>query len=302
MFKYPGIRPSVFGDLDRGAAYESWMRPEDMPDYNTHTYKYEPILAEDAINTASNIDVHSEPLGPTVLPISVRCVALFDRPTHSGIESDDDNVDISPVVFNSVCAEGLSSCAVSLEEMWIETSNFEVDLSIENWFLALEDRWFRAFDAEERRQLCRMVYEAEVDYALYYGIYCKILVGYQTLEGVTKIKTRNRHQTRKRQQRCIGLPEEGRAAMILTKNKAPRCRLDVESRHVLCWDNFRKENAHLPFAVMMDKWKRNPRIRRTLRSRRYRSEALSWTDTVRRFGDYYDGAELYRWFGSLPLA
>jgi len=228
MAKCPDLRPSA--DEEEEAAYASWKRPEE----------YEPIFVKHA---ASVSKVHREP-GP-------RWVDLYDTSSDS-----DESADICPVGFNSVDAasnmkvhseprwvdlsampsdsaiEGEHENVVPapLEEMRTETFNFEIEGIPEKVFISLEELWSGTFDAEERRRLCHEVFKAEVEYSLSHGIYRKIVVGNSTLESVTKRKTRNRHQMRKRQQRCIGLPKDGFAKMCSKYKSNSRRRSDYDSR------------------------------------------------------------------------
>jgi len=231
MAKCPDLRPSA--DEEEEAAYASWKRPEE----------YEPIFVKHA---ASVSKVHREP-GP-------RWVDLYDTSSDS-----DESADICPVGVNSVDAasnmkvhseprwvdlsampsdsaiEGEHENVVPapLEEMRTETFNFEIEGIPEKVFISLEELWSGTFDAEERRRLCHEVFKAEVEYSLSHGIYRKIVVGNSTLESVTKRKTRNRHQMRKRQQRCIGLPKDGFAKMCSKYKSNSRRRSDYDSRQAV---------------------------------------------------------------------
>jgi len=230
-----------------------------------------------SVDTASNVEVRSKPAGLPLHPIVM--------PLHSACQSDDSDADICP--GHHVIQ------VLPVEDIGTEDAEAKA-------FLALELLWFNTRDPKERERLCQKVLNAEVAYAFSRGIYRKILQGKQTLLGKTKAKTRNRHQTRRRQQRCIGLPQEGRAEMRNKYKKNPRCRIDHESHEVVCWGNFRRENAHLPLDEMMDKWKQNPRKRRGMQSRRFHGVELPWDEATSRFGAHYDATALYQWFLRLP--
>ena len=95
-------------------------------------------------------------------------------------------------------------------------------------FNLLERRWLSERTSERREELLREIAEAELQYALKYGIYRDLVTGDRTEVGLSREKTRNRMRTRRLQHRCIGLPVRGRASKSVKKKKNQRTR-DVES-------------------------------------------------------------------------
>ena len=172
------------------------------------------------------------------------------------------------------------------------TENREFDL--------LERRWLSERTSEGQEELLREIEEAELQYAIKYGIYRDRVTRSRTEAGLSKEKTRNRMRTRRLQHRCIGLPIRGRASKKIKKKRNPRCRIVVGSRQVIDWESFRQENANLSWPGLQRKWKMPPRVGRPIRSRHFRNEELSWSECVRRFGGYYGRAELHAWYVSLP--
>ena len=167
-------------------------------------------------------------------------------------------------------------------------------------FDVLERRWFSEIDPERRAQLYRAVQDAEVQFAITCGIYGDLVFGNRSLVSISKEKTPNRMRTRRKHQRCIGLPVEGRASMRMEKKRKPRCRIDVVRQRILDWESFRIENEDLPYSEIRRKWRTHPRVGRPVKSRQFNNEELSWSECVNRFSDYYERAELHKWYVGLP--
>ena len=139
-------------------------------------------------------------------------------------------------------------------------------------FDLLERRWVSEKNLDRKNQLLQDVFDAEVQYAQSYGIYDDLVTGNRTVESVSKRKTHNRQQTRRKQERCIGLPVKGRASKRMKKKKKPRCRIDVESGQILDWENFCIENVDLSLSNLTRRWRNHPRVTRPAKSRRCNDE------------------------------
>ena len=104
-------------------------------------------------------------------------------------------------------------------------------------FVALEHEWQKECNAEEKKRLYKAVENAEVTYAIRFHIYDDVRTGKQSIVNIAKDKTRNRMRTRLKSNRCIGLPEMGRA-MPRKRKPASRVRVDPESRQTISWKMF----------------------------------------------------------------
>ena len=180
-----------------------------------------------------------------------------------------------------------------------EFQNWQVnDLMAE--FHELEMRWVKTTDVGQKQQLEKMLQAAELKCALHTRIYCDLVRGDRSEESITREKTRHRMRTRRKAQRCIGLPKKGRASVPAKKKKKRRHRIDEDNGQVISWEEFRKENARLPPKDLRRVWKTYPRIGRPVTTRVYKGHQLTWTECLRRFGVDFDPTALYLWYEKLP--
>ena len=78
-------------------------------------------------------------------------------------------------------------------------------------FGGLENQWLNEADSLQQQTLYKSIFEAEVAFAVKFGIYSHLITGNQKEVSVAKDKTRNRMRTRLKNKCCIGLPVQGRA-------------------------------------------------------------------------------------------
>ena len=149
-----------------------------------------------------------------------------------------------------------------------------------------------------KQYLQEEIHFKEMQYAIKHEIYHGLIEGNQTVEGFANVKTRNRMRTRVTQNRKIGLPVKGRAKKIPRKKRKRRRRVG-ENGKTLSWKRFLKENSSLSFAEKKQKWKKYPRISKTVQLRRYKNEEMTWNDCMHRFGHLYDSGDLHRWYLNL---
>ena len=64
--------------------------------------------------------------------------------------------------------------------------------------------------------------------------------------------------------------------------------------------NDRIESEDLPYLEIRRKWRTHPRVGRPVKSRQFNNEELPWSECVNRFSDYYELAELHKWYLGLP--
>ena len=86
----------------------------------------------------------------------------------------------------------------------------EYESVVEN-FEALENQWLNEPDSLQQENLYKSIFDAEVGFAVKFGIYSHLITGNQKEVSVAKDKTRNRMRTRLKNKCCIGLPVQGRA-------------------------------------------------------------------------------------------
>ena len=89
-------------------------------------------------------------------------------------------------------------------------SQFEYEGVVKN-FEALENQWLNEPDSLQQENLYKSIFDAEVAFAVKFGIYSHLITGNQKEVSVAKDKTRNRMRTRLKNKCCIGLPVQGRA-------------------------------------------------------------------------------------------
>ena len=117
----------------------------------------------------------------------------------------------------------------------------EYEAAVES-FVALEERWLNEVDPLRKEKLHKAVFEAEVAFALRFAIYREILIGGQDEEAQAKVRTRNRMRTRVQNNRCVGVPEKGRASKRARIRRAPRSRVDPVTRQIISWAAFQQQH------------------------------------------------------------
>ena len=163
-------------------------------------------------------------------------------------------------------------------------------------FLALEQDWLNECNVDEKQKLYKAVENAEIKYATHFHIYDDVRTGNQSIANIAKDKTRNRMRTRLKSNRCIGLPEMGRA-MPRKRKRAPRLRVDPESRQTISWKMFCAKNS--PADDLRDQWRALPRLRTKAKQRVWRGYAFSWGQCVAWYRDDFEMSHLVEWFRSL---
>ena len=126
--------------------------------------------------------------------------------------------------------------------------------------------------------------------------YDDLRIGNQSIVTIAKDKTRNRMRTRMKSNRCIGLPEMGRA-MPRKRKRASRLRVDPESRQTISWKMFCAKNS--PADDLRKQWRALPRLRTKAKQRVWKGYAFSWGQCVAWYRDDFEMSYLFEWFRSL---
>ena len=179
----------------------------------------------------------------------------------------------------------------------IYKSEYEV---AEESFVALEERWLNEVDPLRKEKLQKAVFEAEVAFALRFAIYREIVVGNQEEEAQAKVRTRNRMRTRVQDNRCVGVPEKGRASKRARIRRAPRSRVDPVTRQIISWAAFQRQHNRTTYQERIRLWRELPRVRRRAKNRLWAGHSMTWSQCVERYRDFYDMSVLYVWFVELP--
>ena len=145
-------------------------------------------------------------------------------------------------------------------------------------------------------KLHKAVENAEITYAIRFHIYDDVRTGNQSIVNIAKDKTRNRMRTRMKSNRCIGLPEMGRA-MPRKRKRASRLRVDPESRQTISWKMFCAKNS--PADDLRKQWRALPRLRPKAKQRVWKGYAFSWGQCVAWYRDDFEMPHLFEWFRSL---
>ena len=192
---------------------------------------------------------------------------------------------------------------VSHASTWTRSTVFksEYEMYIE-LFEKLETDWLHERDPLQQQSLYSSVQEAEVAFALKYGIYSDLVTGNQTELSVAKDKTRNRMRTRLKNECCIGLPVKGRAVKRTKRIKIPRSRVDAVTRQIISWSSFQQLHNSTPHKDLVRLWYKLPRVRRPAKARLWSGYCMTWSQCVDWYRDYYDMSELYTWYVELPRA
>ena len=290
--KYPNVRVSVWSDFPEKPSEEAYERPREVPIDDTHEYAVWAVLEgpmDDAVETKSEVVSHTcqeDEIGDYDFEPSPGDVS-----DSSSVESDEDNRDdgdYDPQENMSVP----SSRTPSL----VHASDYDVAV---HEFGLLENQWHWEKDEVSKMELYKQIEDAEMSYALEYGIYHDIVTGQQTERAIAKQKTRNRMRTRLKNHRCIGLPVHGRATQS-KKIKVRRERVDPATRAVITWKDFQNRNADISVAERWSRWKMLPRRKKAAQVRCFEGQPFSWSTCITRYRDYYEMGALYVWFVQLP--
>ena len=177
----------------------------------------------------------------------------------------------------------------------------EYEAAVES-FVALEERWLNEVDPLRKEKLHKAVFEAEVAFALRFAIYREIVVGGQDEEAQAKVRTRNRMRTRVQNNRCVGVPEKGRASKRARIRRVPRSRVDPVTRQIVSWPTFLQQNKKATQQDLTRLWRQLPRVRRSAKARWWEGGSMTWSQCVDRYRNFYDMSLLYVWFMELPRA
>ena len=297
--KYPDIRVSVWSDVTCESSYENWGMPEGLPTSDTHEYPYEKMVP---FGDSARVDTQALP-SETFDYIDSESMVAFGHSTRGDTQElpyealDDMDIDEET---ESEDGENESRSGYTTDS-GSETYQSDFSRTVEA-FDRLERRWVAEAEtgAVQAAETLREIQEMEVEYAVRFGIYRDLVSGNKTELGIARAKTHNRMQTRKRNLKVIGLPVKGRAVLSKKKERKPRQRIDPQSGLRVHWEEFRKAHDDLPWSELKSTWKQYPRKGKPTKFRVYKDEALTWCGCYSRWGDFYERADLHRWFIKLP--
>ena len=139
--------------------------------------------------------------------------------------------------FDSASQDSNSSCdsgdevshgsTVSRAEM----SNSEYQSAVNN-FRTLENQWLNEKDPLQQQILYESINDAEIAFAVRFGVYSPLIRGNQEELSVAKNKTRSRMQTRLKYKCCIGVPVQARAVKRQKTRKVARLCVDPETKKI----------------------------------------------------------------------
>ena len=180
-------------------------------------------------------------------------------------------------------------------------SQFEYESAVKN-FGALENQWLNEPDSLQQETLYKSIFEAEVAFAVKFGIYSHLITGNQKEVSVAKDKTRNRMRTRLKNKCCIGLPVQGRAMKREKTKKVVRMRVDPETRQIVSWLSFQQRHKTTMPDDLVGLWNKLPRVTRPSKARWWEGEAMTWKQCMDRYLDFFDMSSLRTWYIKLPRA
>ena len=180
-------------------------------------------------------------------------------------------------------------------------SQFEYESAVKN-FGALENQWLNEPDSLQQETLYKSIFEAEFAFAVKFRIYSHLITGNQKEVSVAKDKTRNRMRTRLKNKCCIGLPVQGRAVKREKTKKVVRLRVDPETHQIVSWLSFQQRHKTTMPDDLVGLWNKLPRVTRPSKARWWASEAMTWSQCMDRYLDFYDMSSLYTWYLGLPRA
>ena len=137
-------------------------------------------------------------------------------------------------------------------------------------------------------------------FALRFAIYREIVIGGQEEEAQAKVRTGNRMRTRVQNNRCVGVPEKGRASKRARIRRVPRSRVDPVTRHIISWETFQKQHNRATYWEKKHLWRELPRVKRAAKSRLWAGHSMTWSQCVSWYRDFYDMSVLYVWFVERP--
>ena len=170
------------------------------------------------------------------------------------------------------------------------------------YFAALENQWLNEPDSLQQETLYKSVFDAEVAFAVKFEIYSHLVTGNQKEVSVAKDKTRNRMRTRLKNKCCIGLPVQGRAMKREKTKKVVRMRVDPETRQIVSWLSFQQRHKTTTPDDLVGLWKKLPRVMRPSKARWWAGEAMTWSQCMDKYLDFFDMSSLYTWYLKLPRA
>ena len=210
-------------------------------------------------------------------------------------------------VFESL-AQDLNSSSDSDDEVSHDSteigsvfSQLEYDSAVKN-FGALENQWLNEPDSLQQETLYKSIFEFEFAFAVKFRIYSHLITGNQKEVSVAKEKTRNRMRTRLKNKCCIGLPVQGRAMKREKTKKVVRMRVDPETRQIVSWLSFQQRHKTTTPDHLVGLWKKLPRVMRPSKARWWAGEAMTWSQCMDKYLDFFDMSSLYTWYLKLPRA
>ena len=310
--KYPNVKSSVWSDYAESPDKEWWGCPEAVPKTDTHDYpihKKEDHVKTDLSKDSSESEegdynfesdvgessscseaekIKSECGGRTSLNklrARTACAALPSGYQCCPVEAceSDDGDDTASITSERTASEHYQE-------------SYDKD---DHDFGILENKWHQEKNLTEKERLYKKVEEAEIAYSLKKGLYRHLLRPQQSEVSFVKDKTRNRMRTRRKNNRCIGLPtvtDTKPSRKNENKNHWPKERVDPVTSAAVTWTYFNTLHWNLPKRERLEKWKSLRRRKIEARARKFHDVDLTWNECVQRWNFYYEIGELYTWY------
>ena len=154
----------------------------------------------------------------------------------------------------------------------------------------------------EKKRLYKKLEEEEIAYSLKKGLYRHLVRPDQSEVSFVKDKTRNRMRTRRKNNRCIGLPtvtDTKPSRKNENENHWPKERFDPVTSAAITWTYFNTLHWNLPKRERLEKWKSLRRRKIEARARQFHEVVLTWDECVQRWNFDYEIGELYTWYRQL---
>ena len=169
-------------------------------------------------------------------------------------------------------------------------------------FGILENKWHQEKNLMEKRRLYKELEKEEIAYSLKKGLYRQLVRPNHSEASFVKDKTRNRMRTRRKNNRCIGLPTvTDTKATTKNENKKhwPKERVDPVTSAAVTWTYFNTLYWNLPKRERLEKWRSLRRRKIEARARKFHEVVLTWDECVQRWNFDYEIGELYAWYRQL---
>ena len=84
--------------------------------------------------------------------------------------------------------------------------------------------------------------------------------------------------------------------------KVVRMRIDPETHEIVSWLSFQKRHKTIMPHDLVGLWKKLPRVTLPSKARWWEGEAMTWSQCMDKYLDFFDMSSLYTWYLKLPRA